>query len=78
MKPSKDVVAENVRRFRLARGWSQEDLATRAEIAQSAVSFIENARGGQTTETIDRLAEALSVAPAMLLTPIEEPAQASA
>ncbi len=78
MKPSKDVVAANVRQFRLARGWSQEDLAKLADIAQSAVSFIENARGGQTTETIDKLAEALSVAPAMLLTPIEEPVTAPA
>ncbi len=78
MKPSRQIVAENLVSFRTARGWSQGELARQAGIAQPALCRLEKAVIEPSTITIDRLAEALSVAPAMLLTPIEEPAKVSA
>lgn len=70
-RPSCDVIAENVKRARLARGWSQTELATRAKVAQSRVSEVENAVHRIRTETIDAIADALQVPPATLLIPAE-------
>lgn len=52
----------NVRRLRLARGWTQQDLADHAEVSQQLVSAIEG--GGRTgrVETLMKLAGALGVA----------------
>jgi len=57
-----------VKELRLAKGWSQDELANRASIRRATLSAIEN---DQTTgidfETLERLAEALGVDPAFLV-----------
>ena len=54
-------VAENVRRLRKERGWSQVRLAMEAHVSQQAISFIERERNEPSTEMIRALAKALGV-----------------
>lgn len=67
-------LAANVRKLRIERGWSQEDLAryTNGEVKTGTVNRIE--RGGNTTtNTIEALAKALGVAGADLTSNSEIP-----
>jgi transcriptional regulator with XRE-family HTH domain len=61
------ILAQNVRRFRLARDMSQEDLAHAAELSQDQISEVENAKHSVTLDNIQRLAFALNVRVAELL-----------
>jgi transcriptional regulator with XRE-family HTH domain len=56
----------NVRRWRKARGLSQEELADRAKLHPTYVSGIETGHRNPTVKIIARLAEALEVEPATL------------
>jgi transcriptional regulator with XRE-family HTH domain len=58
---------QNVRRARLARGWTQEDLAHKTGLATVQVSRIERGRREVRLTTILRLLRALDLAPAELL-----------
>jgi transcriptional regulator with XRE-family HTH domain len=61
------ILAQNVRRLRLARNMSQEDLAHAAELSQDQISEIENSKHSVTLDNIQRLAFALNVRVAELL-----------
>jgi len=62
-------LARNIRRFRLAKGWSQEQLAIEAwDLRQALISDLENGRGNQRLGTLEKVAEALGVKVADLLT----------
>ncbi len=61
------ILAQNVRRLRLARDMSQEDLAHAAELSQDQISEVENAKHSVTLDNIQRLAFALNVRVAELL-----------
>ena len=54
-------VAENIKRLRKERGWSQVRLAMEAHVSQQAISFIERERNEPSTEMIRALAKALGV-----------------
>lgn len=54
-------LAERVKRYRSARGWSQEELAERANLHRTFVSQIERATKKSTIVTVDRIAKALEV-----------------
>jgi transcriptional regulator with XRE-family HTH domain len=58
---SKTLIARNLRRLRLARSWSQYDLAEKAKVRQALVSALEVATANPTLETLDRVAAALGV-----------------
>lgn len=64
---SKRILARNLRRLRLERGWSQDDLAAEADVRQALVSAIEVETANPTLETLDRIAAALGVDLARLL-----------
>lgn len=64
---SKRILARNLRRLRLERGWSQDDLAAEADVRQALVSAIEVETANPTLETLDRVATALEVELARLL-----------
>lgn len=69
MIASRDIVAANVERIRKRRNLSQQELAQKAGVRQPMVSKIERAKHDPQCETLDRLAEALDVSAAELLTP---------
>jgi transcriptional regulator with XRE-family HTH domain len=61
------ILAHQVRRLRVARQMSQEDLADAAELSQDQISEVENAKHSTTLDNIQRLAFALDVTVAELL-----------
>lgn len=60
-------LAQNIRRLRQAKGWSQEDYADRAGIHRTYVSDIERGRRNPTITVVERLAEPLGVSAGRLL-----------
>lgn len=63
----RDTLAKNLREHRVRRGFSQEELAHRAEIDRTYVSALERSVYAATVDVIERLAEALSIRPDELL-----------
>ena len=60
-------IGQNVRRYRLEKGWSQEEFAFESGIHQTYVSGIETGARNPTATVIQKIAEALGVPPAALL-----------
>ena len=54
-------LAANVKRLRLERGWSQEELADRAGKHRTFISQIERVVKTPTIDTVDAIAKALGV-----------------
>jgi transcriptional regulator with XRE-family HTH domain len=63
------LLARNIRRLRLQRDWSQDDLADAAGVRQALVSALEVSTANPTLESLDKVAIALDVEVADLLTP---------
>jgi transcriptional regulator with XRE-family HTH domain len=61
------MVGEKIRELRQARGWSQQNLAERVGVVQSAISQIERGTAGPTLGTLFDIARVLGVMPAALL-----------
>jgi len=57
------IVGENIRRQRLARGMSQEELAGEAGIAMRHLGRIERGEGNPTVEVLGKLAAVLGTRP---------------
>ena len=57
------TLAANVKRLRRAKGWTQSDLATEANVRQALISEIEKGVANPTMRTIAKLAHALDVDP---------------
>jgi transcriptional regulator with XRE-family HTH domain len=67
-KPSaRRIFAENLRKARLAKRLSQEDLAELANLHRTYVGSVERAERNVSIDNIERLATALGVSPASLL-----------
>jgi transcriptional regulator with XRE-family HTH domain len=64
-------LADNLRRARLTRFWSQTELAEKANVSRATIARVELGGYVPQLKTIRRLAEALSVEPGELVT-IEE------
>ena len=56
-----DRLAQNLRRWRQVRNWSQEELAHQTDIHRTYVSDLERARRNPSIEVIERLAKGLGV-----------------
>lgn len=65
----RSVLARNVRRLRLERGFSQEELAAEASTRQALVSEIEAGSANPTLDLLTRLTQALKVSLAELFDP---------
>ena len=63
----REVLALNLRKYRQARGLSQEELAHRADIDRTYISAIERSVYAASIEVVDRLAQALGIEAADLL-----------
>lgn len=57
------VVGRNLRRLRLAKGLTQEQLAGEAEVAMRHVGRVERGESSATAQALGRLAEALGTGP---------------
>ncbi|WP_432006268.1 helix-turn-helix domain-containing protein [Streptomyces parvus] len=62
-----DQLADNLRRYRRAKGWSQEDLAHHAGMSVGPVRKIEQGHDGVRMETLHVLARALGVTTSALM-----------
>ena len=63
----REVLALNLRKFRQAKGLSQEELADRAEIDRTYISAVERSVYAASIDVVDRLARGLGVEAADLL-----------
>lgn len=61
-----------VRLLRVQKGWSQERLALECELDRTYVSAVERSRWNVSLSNIERLAQALDVAPWILLKPPDQ------
>ncbi len=68
-KTAREVFAGNVRRIRLAKGWSQEGLADRAGLHRTYIGCVERNEKNISIESMERLAKALGVDLRELLDP---------
>jgi transcriptional regulator with XRE-family HTH domain len=59
--------ALNIKKARTAKGWSQEELADRAEIHRTYVSGLERGVRNPTITVLAKVAKALTVTPGSLL-----------
>lgn len=65
---SRNILATNVAYLRHNKGWSQEELANRANISSTFISDIENAKSNVGIDHIDNLSYAFSLDTPELLT----------
>lgn len=63
------LLGQNVRRLRVERGLSQEELAFRAGMKRSYLSDMERGTRNPSVRALGRISEALDVAPQVLLSP---------
>lgn len=61
------LLGQNVRRLRVERGLSQEELAFRAGMKRSYLSDMERGTRNPSVRALGRVAEALEIAPHVLL-----------
>ncbi|MCI0700586.1 MAG: helix-turn-helix domain-containing protein [Planctomycetia bacterium] len=57
---------QRLRQLREAKGWSQEELATRATLHRTHISLIESAQRSVQLDTVEKLASALGIPPSDL------------
>lgn len=63
----RDILAQNLKRYRLAKGFSQEELAHRAGIDRTYISSLERSVYAAGIDVVDRLAKELGLGAADLL-----------
>ncbi|HVI27895.1 helix-turn-helix transcriptional regulator [Hansschlegelia sp.] len=66
-------VGLNVKRYRRAKGWSQEGLAFEAKLHRTYVSGVERGVRNPTVTVLEGIAVALGVPSSKLLDELEEP-----
>lgn len=65
---SASIVAANVKRMRLQRGWSQEDCAEQCDLHRTYIGAVERGERNITLATLDTIAAAFGISPVDLLT----------
>ncbi len=63
----RDILAHNLRRYRQAKGLSQEELAHRADIDRTYISALERCVYAASIDVVDRLAKVLDIPASELL-----------
>ena len=66
---ARELLADNLRRLRSDKGWSQEDLAAESELDRSFVAHVERRARNVSLDNIEKMANALGVPIAALLAP---------
>ena len=72
MELTKELIAKNIKEIRKAKGISQLELANRLRFSQAYIAMLEKGKRDFDTELLNKIAEALDVSVAELLTPPEE------
>jgi transcriptional regulator with XRE-family HTH domain len=68
MKQSaRELLARNIRELRQQKGWSQDELAARADLHRTYIGTVERAEQSITVDSMEKLANALNVKVARLL-----------
>ncbi|MFA4939923.1 helix-turn-helix domain-containing protein [Brevundimonas sp.] len=70
-----EIVGRNIRRLRKAKGLTQEQLAHDASVAMRYVAGVERAEENPSLKFLVKIADALNVKPAVLLTPEAGPSE---
>ena len=65
---SASIVAQNLRRLRLERKWSQEDCAEKCGLHRTYIGAVERGERNITLATLDTIAAAFGISPVDLLT----------
>jgi transcriptional regulator with XRE-family HTH domain len=65
---SASIAAENLRRLRLEREWSQEDCAEKCGLHRTYIGAVERGERNITLATLDTIAAAFGISPLKLLT----------
>ena len=68
-KPPKTILAENVKRLRKSRGWSQPELARVSGVKQTTISFIEREAVDTGIDNVELLAKAFKLPTYALMMP---------
>ena len=66
----KELLSQNLKKFRKERGWSQFELAEKAGISEQTMNSIEGLRLWPSDKTLSKLTSALKIAPFMLFLPL--------
>jgi transcriptional regulator with XRE-family HTH domain len=66
---SDSIFARNLELIRVAKGYTQENLALDADVARSYISNLKSRTNSATLEMVDKLARVLEVEPWQLLLP---------
>jgi transcriptional regulator with XRE-family HTH domain len=69
---AREAVAENLRRFREEKGWTQEHLSGRSGVVQTTIGRIERVEMNPSLEVLEHLAIALDVSVSTLVASPEE------
>ena len=69
------LIGRNVRRHRVAKGLTQEELSARCDFDQRYISQVENGLQNLTVLSLYELSQALGTTPVALVTPDEEAAR---
>lgn len=64
---SNNAIGQNIKRMRIERGWTQEELAFRLGTSQPKISDLEAGQHNPRMDTLRRLAEVFSVDAGSLL-----------
>jgi transcriptional regulator with XRE-family HTH domain len=60
-KSARALLADNLRRLRAEKGWSQEELAAQSALDRSFIAHVEREARNASIDNIEKLADALGV-----------------
>ncbi len=63
----REIFAQNLKRYRTAKGLSQEDLAHQADLDRTYISALERCVYAASIDVVGRIAEVLEIKPSDLL-----------
>ena len=71
-RPNRTSVGKKIRQLRLSNGWTQEELAVRAELHWTYIGSVERGERNIGLDNLMKIALALSVHPSVLFSEVQE------
>ncbi len=72
METIQNIVGANIRYYRRLNNLTQEELAERVDVSSPYIGYLERGQKSPSLELLIRLAAALNIEPALLLSPFDE------